>query len=296
MTHGRAADQKRPGAAGPADAQSPGGQRRGQAVQGHRGHDDDERDRQDLGRAADALGGQARAERRRGGGRDDAARSHPADEGTLAFGQVRPQRRRERNDGPGHENQDSDQGERGQQQMPERGRGYGGRDGNEQDADDQLHERLEERAARRDVKAPPISQGEPHENRREESGVLADHVARGGYRDHRGELRVGAEQFAEPELAQQQPEQRGADHPAGYADADAGCKLPELAARPFAGACADGMEHQRAEDSADRVDQRSLPDEDLLQPFGGPDEVQQRAHDGRSRDDQDDPEHQRRAA
>src|SRR5580692_11331364 len=180
--------------------------------------------------------------------------------------------------------------------MPERGRGYGGRDGYKQDTDDQLHERLEERAARRDVKAPPISQGEPHENGRDESGVLADHVARGGDRDHRGELRGSAEQFAEPELAQQQPEQCGTDHPAGYADADAGRKLPELAARSFAGARDDAMEHQRAEDSADRIDQRPLPDEDLLYPFGGPDETEQRAYDGRSRDDEDDPEHQRRTA
>ena len=44
-------------------------------------------------------------------------------------------------------------------------------------------------------------------------------VARGGHGDHRGELRGGAEHLAEPELAEQQPEQRGADHPAGQADA-----------------------------------------------------------------------------
>jgi len=126
--------------------------------------------------------------------------------------------------------------------------------------------------------------------------VTPNHVARGCHRDYRGELRGRAEQFAEPELAQQQPEQRGADHPAGYADAHAGRKLGELAARPFAGARDNAMEHQRAEDSADRVDQRPLPDEDLLHRFGGPDETEQRAYDGRSRDDEDDPEHYRRAA
>jgi hypothetical protein len=114
-----AADQKRPGASGPGDAQSPGGRHRGQAVKGHCRDDHHERGRQDLGGAADALGDQARSERRRGGGGDDAAWSHPADERTLAFCQVRSQRGRERGDGPGHENKGSRHGESGQQQVLE---------------------------------------------------------------------------------------------------------------------------------------------------------------------------------
>src|SRR5260370_22575120 len=51
------------------------------------------------------------------------------------------------------------------------------------------------------------------------------------------------------------------------------------------------MEHQRTQDAADRVDQRALPHEDPLQSLRRPDKSQQRAHHGRSRDDQDDPEH-----
>ena len=179
--------------------------------------------------------------------------------------------------------------------MPERMGSCGGRDGNEQNANNQLHECFEERAARRNVKAAPISQGEPHENRREQPGVLPGHVARGRNADHRGELRGGAEHLAEPEPAEQHPEQRGADHPAGQADGDADRKLAELAAQSPVGARDDGVEDQCAEDPADRVDQGSLPDEDLLQAFRRPDEAEQRAHDGRSGDDQDDSEHHRRA-
>jgi hypothetical protein len=133
--------------------------------------------------------------------------------------------------------------------------GYGGRDGNEEHADNQLHECFEERATRRDVKAPPIGQGQTHDNGCDEPGVVADHVACGRYRDHRGELSGGAEHFAEPEPAEQQPQQRGAGHAAGQADADAGRELHKLAARSLARARDNGMEHQRAEDSADRVDQ-----------------------------------------
>jgi hypothetical protein len=55
---------------------------------------------------------------RRGGG-DIAARGHPADERALAFHEVRSQRGGEGHDGPGHNNQDRDQGERGQYQVAE---------------------------------------------------------------------------------------------------------------------------------------------------------------------------------
>ena len=100
----------------------------------------------------------------------------------------------------------------------------------------------------------PIGQGEPHEDRREKPGILPEHVARGRHPDHRGELRGGAEHLAEPEPAEQHPQQRGADDPAGQADENADRKLPELAAQSPVGARDDGMEHQCAEDPADRVD------------------------------------------
>jgi len=190
-----------------------------------------------------------------GGGGDDPARGHPADERALTFPQVRPERGRERGKRTGHQDQHSDQAEGGQQQMPERLRGHGRRDGDEQDADDQLHQRLEERLAGREVNAPHIGQGEPHENRRDEPGVRPDRVAPGGHPDHRGKLRGRAEQLTEPELAQQQPEHHGADHPSGQADQDTNGKLPELVAQTFMGARDNSMEDQRAENSADRVNQ-----------------------------------------
>ena len=250
-----AADQERPGAVGPADAQPPGHGRRGQAVQGHRRHDHEEGRGQDLGRAADSLGRQARPERRGGSSGDNPARGHPADERALAFREIRFQRGREGRDGPGRDDQDRDEDERGQNQVPERLRGNGSRNGNEQHANNELHEGLEEWAAGRHVKAPHIGQREAHEDRRDEPGIVTESVAPGSYPDHRGELRVGAEHLAQPELAQQQPEQSGAGHAAGQPDRDAQQELRELAARAFAGARGDSVKHQRPEYSADRVDQ-----------------------------------------
>ena len=146
-----AADQQRAGACRAADAQSPGHWRCGQPVHRYRRHDHHERDRQDLGCATDALGDQACRECRCGRGGDDPARGHPADERTLAFPEIRSEGGRERHEGSRHEDQRSGQDERRQQQMAQRLRGHGRRDGNEQDADNQLHERLEKRAASRKV-------------------------------------------------------------------------------------------------------------------------------------------------
>jgi hypothetical protein len=70
-------------------------------------------------RAADSLGRQARPERRRGGGGDNSARGHPADERALAFREIRFQRGCEGRDGPGHDDQDRDEDERGQYQVPD---------------------------------------------------------------------------------------------------------------------------------------------------------------------------------
>ena len=56
--------------------------------------------------------------RRRGGGGDNSARGHPADERALAFREIRFQRGCEGRDGPGHDDQDRDEDERGQYQVP----------------------------------------------------------------------------------------------------------------------------------------------------------------------------------
>ena len=128
------------------------------------------------------------------------------------------ERGREGRDGPGHDDQGRDQDERRQDQVPERLRGYRGRNGDEQYADDELYEGLEERPAGRDVECPQIGQREAHEDRRDQPAVVTESIASGGHRDHRGELRAGPEHLAQPDLAQQQPEQRGADHAAGQPD------------------------------------------------------------------------------
>ena len=187
------------GAAKVADAQSPGNQRRGQAVQGHRRHDDDEGGRQDPRCAANALGDQARGERRCGRGRDDAARGHPADERRSPF--IRSVLSVDANAtiGRATTTRTATRASVGAAD-PEQMRGHGSRDGNEQHADNQLHEGFEERAPGRNVEAAAIGQGEPHENRGDEPGVRASHVASGCYPDHGGELRGGTEHFAEPEL------------------------------------------------------------------------------------------------
>jgi hypothetical protein len=64
---------------------------RGQAIEGHSEDDDQRGDGQDLGRAADVLGGQRRPEGRGGGGGDDARRRHPAGEGPFTPGQLGPE-------------------------------------------------------------------------------------------------------------------------------------------------------------------------------------------------------------
>ena len=62
-------------------------------------------------------------------------------------------------DRPGHDDQDRDEDERGQDQVPGLLRGNGSRNGNEQHANNELYEGLEEWAAGRDVKAPHIGPG-----------------------------------------------------------------------------------------------------------------------------------------
>jgi hypothetical protein len=65
-------------------------------------------------------------------------------------------------------------------------------------------------------------------------------------------------------------------------------------ADPAVSARQHGVEHHRAQDAADRVDQRTLPGQYPLEAVGRPDERQQRAHHRRPRHHQDRAEHERR--
>jgi hypothetical protein len=105
--HPAAADQQRPGAGGPDDAEDPGHGRRGQPVDQH-GHDDhQEGDREDLVGTRDSPGDQGRRERRRRRGGHDAPRVRPADEATLGSGQAGTQRRGQRHQGTDHQHDHS---------------------------------------------------------------------------------------------------------------------------------------------------------------------------------------------
>jgi hypothetical protein len=97
--------------------------------------------------------------------------------------------------------------------------------GNERNADDQLHERLEERAARRKVKAALISQRQAHEYRRDKPGVVADNVAPAATATRRQAAR-SCRAVREPQLCAagdehaaeagwQQHDERGDAQPAG---------------------------------------------------------------------------------
>ena len=179
-----AADQQRAGAGGAGDAEPAGHRDRGQAVQGDRGDDDQEGDGQDLGRAADVAGGQRGPEGRGGGRGDDAARRHPAGERAFPPGQLGPDGGQEGHQRAGHQHQDGHQGEGGQHDVLQRRRGDGGRDGHEQDPDDQLHQGLEERPFGRDVEDAQVRHREPHHDRGDEPGVVADDVAGGRHPHH----------------------------------------------------------------------------------------------------------------
>jgi hypothetical protein len=86
----------------------------------------------------------------------------------------------------------------GTTQMPEGLQGHGGRDGNKEDADNELQESFEKWAAGRDVKTPLIGQRESGQNRRDEPGVRTENVAAGRHRDHGGELHAGAGHLVQP--------------------------------------------------------------------------------------------------
>jgi hypothetical protein len=144
----------------------------------------------------------------------------------------------------------------------------------------------------RGIEATHVRHRQPHHDRGQQPSVLAGDVASGRNGDHAGKLGGRAEHLTEPEFAQQQPQQCDADDRPGQADPDSDQELAHLIGQPLMGPRQHRAEHNRPEDAADRVDQRSLPGQHALQPFGGPDEAQQRSDHGRSRHDQDRPGHQ----
>ena len=291
-----AADQQRAGAGGAGDAEPAGHRDRGQAVQGHGGDDDQEGDGQDLGRAADVAGGQRGPEGRGGGRGDDPARRHPAGERAFPPGQIGPDGGEEGDQRAGHQHQDGHQGDGGQHDVLQRRRGDGGRDGHEQDPDDQLHQGLEEQPLGRDVEDAQVRHRELHQDRGDEPGVVTDDVAGGRHPHHARQLARGGEQVVQVKLAQAQPQHRHADYRAGHADAGGQQELAQRVGDPAAGARQHGVEHHRAQDAADRVDQRALPGQYPLEAIGGPDEGQQRGYHRRPGHHQDRASHQRRPA
>ena len=97
--------------------------------------------------------------------------------------------------------------------------------------------------------------------------VVADDVARRDDGDHGGELPAACRAPPRGRSARSSSHSTAAPStPPSEADADAAEELTELVAEPLGAARDDGVEDDRAEDGADRVDQRSLPGEDRPQP------------------------------
>ena len=158
----------------------------------------------------------------------------------------------------GHQHQDGHQGERRQHQVLERRRCHGGRAGHEQDPDDQLHQCLEERPFGRDVEGAQVRDRQPHQDRGDEPGVIADNVAGGRHPHHARQLGRGGEHITQIKLGRaSHSTATPATAPATPMPADS--EFAQRVADPAAGARQHGVEHHRAQDAADRVDQRPLP-------------------------------------
>jgi hypothetical protein len=117
----------------------------------------------------------------------------------------------------GDEDEHGHQAERREHQMVQRLRGDGGRDGHEHEPNDQLHERLEEGTPGRDIEPAQVGHGQAHDDRGDKPGVVAEDVAACCHAHDDGERGAGAEDLAEPELAQQQPQCRDPDDAADQA-------------------------------------------------------------------------------
>ena len=113
-----------------------------------------------------------------------------------------------------------------------RRRRHGGRDGDEQDPDDELDDCREELSVLRQVDAGQVGQCHAHDDGGDQAGVGAGGIAESGRADDHGQNRLGGEHAAEPELAQEQPQHRRPDDAAERPDPDAaqeGENLPPVA-------------------------------------------------------------------
>ena len=161
-------------------------------------------------------------------------------------------------------------------------------DEHEQDADQELHERLLELAGERDVETTRrvdpelVAEGDAHHRRSDEARVLAQKIRGDNCRDHdhqRGEDRHP--RLVELNLAEENPEDRrtgGADQrPHGEAQQE----LTWLPAR------ANEVKDDNAKQCADRVDEHALPLQHGPDRRGRTNERKERKHDGRTGDDED---------
>src|SRR3954453_9950171 len=95
--------------------------------------------------------------------------------------------------------------------------------------------------------------GQPPEDRGNEAVVVADDVTRRRDADHCGQHRGCAERSLEAELAVEQPQQTRSDAPPGNACPDSEDKLRDPGPDPLVSTGYDRVEHQSAQDPADRI-------------------------------------------
>ena len=109
-----------------------------------------------------------------------------------------------------------------------------------------------------------VAHRDAHDDRGGEPAVVAQRVADRHDADDRPELGERAEHPGGAQRPQQHPQHGGAEQAAEQADAHAAEEVTELLHEPLVTARGDGVEDDRPEGGADRVDQRSLPGEHPL--------------------------------
>ena len=283
-----AADDEHQATLLPGHVEAAGDERSGEPVEHDGGEDDDEDDGQHELGVGDSLVLELEAEGRCRRAGDDPARSHPGDEPSLPPCQRGPPGGEEGDERPEDQHHHQDEHDRLWQHGFDGARGDGRGDEHEEDADEQLHERLLELAGERDVdptrRLDPALVGETdaHQRRRREARVLAQEIGRHDRCDddhQRGE--DGHPRLVEVYLAQEHPEEDRARDGRSRAHSDAQRELAESPAR------AHGVEDEDAEQRADRVDEHAFPLQRRPDRTCRADEGEERKHDGRTGDDED---------
>ena len=209
--------------------------------------------------------------------------------------QVRADGRQRGEDRAHDQHEPTDEGERGPQDASERFRCDGRRDRDEEETDDQLDDRSEERSVLRRRDHLRVGDHEAHHDRRDETGVVVHRVTHGRDRDHGGDRRLGGQYAGHAQLVEEQPQHHRADQPTEDPDADADGEVEHGALHSLVLAARQRMEHERPDDGADRIDRRALPAEDRAHPTTGASPFEQWYHDGRSGHDEDRTEQDRDA-